>query len=53
MGMLLSPVHVCLVVTSEHFKTRVLRNIAALLPPAAMVLASSVLLHLLLRWIAA
>jgi len=50
-GMLLSPIHVCLVVTSEHFQTRVLRNAAGLLKPAAAVLAFAVLLHLLLRWL--
>ena len=49
MGMLLSPVHVCLIVTSEYFKTRVLHNIAGMLKPAGMVLACSLLLHWLLR----
>jgi len=51
MGMLLSPVHICLVVTSEHFETRVLHNVAGMLKPAAVVLAWSFLLHLLLRWV--
>ncbi|MHC5034841.1 MAG: DUF401 family protein [Planctomycetota bacterium] len=49
MGMLLSPVHVCLVVTGEHFKTGVLRIAAGLLKPAAVVLAACVLMHLILR----
>jgi len=48
MGMLLSPVHVCLIVTSEHFHTGVLRNIAGLLKPAAVMLLLTVLLHFLL-----
>jgi len=52
-GMLLSPVHVCLVVTSEHFQTRVLRNAAGLLKPAAAVLAFALLFHLALRWLMA
>jgi len=50
MGMVLSPVHVCLIVTSEHFKTRVSHNVAGMLKPAAAVLAWSFLLHLALRW---
>ncbi|MHC4480971.1 MAG: DUF401 family protein [Planctomycetota bacterium] len=49
MGMLLSPVHVCLVVTGEHFGTGVLRIAAGLLRPAAVVLALAVLMHLALR----
>jgi hypothetical protein len=48
-GMLLSPVHVCLVVTAEHFKTGVLRIGTGLLRPAAVVLAACMLMHLLLR----
>ena len=48
-GMLLSPVHVCLVVTSEHFESPLLRNVVGMLRPAACVLACSLLLHLLLR----
>ncbi len=50
-GMLLSPVHVCLVVASEYFKTRVLANAAGLLKPTAVVLTASFLYHLLLRWV--
>jgi len=38
-GQLLSPVHVCLVVTSEYFRTSLLRNLARLLPPVALLLA--------------
>jgi len=38
-GVLLSPVHVCLVVTSEHFKTKLMNNIAVLaLPVCALFL---------------
>ena len=37
-GMLLSPVHVCLIVSSEHFKTSVLRNAAAMAKPAVFIL---------------
>jgi hypothetical protein len=48
MGTMLSPVHVCLVVSSEHFRTRVLRNTVGLLRPAAVVVAGGVLLRFLL-----
>jgi len=48
-GMLLSPVHVCLIVTSEHFRTGVLRNAAGLLRPAAVMLAATVAMHVALR----
>jgi len=51
-GMLLSPVHVCLIVGSEYFKTRVLANAAGLLRPISIVLAASLAYHLLLRWLA-
>jgi integral membrane protein (TIGR00529 family) len=37
-GMLVSPVHVCLVVTSRHFGVQPLRSSAALLVPGAVVL---------------
>ncbi|MCD6416422.1 MAG: DUF401 family protein [Planctomycetes bacterium] len=39
MGMLISPVHVCLVVTSKYFETDMVRNIAALAKPGAVMLA--------------
>jgi len=51
MGMLLSPVHVCLILTSEHFDTQVLRNTVGMIKPAAVVLAWALTLHLLMRWI--
>jgi hypothetical protein len=48
-GQLLSPVHVCLVVTSQHFHTSVLRNAAALLKPTLFILGAALLMHLVLR----
>jgi uncharacterized protein len=39
-GLLLSPVHVCLIVTNEHFKTGLLSSIKHLLAPAAVLLAT-------------
>ena len=47
MGMLLSPVHICLIVSSRHFNTRVLPNAIGMLKPAIAVLAWCLLLHLL------
>ena len=48
-GMLLSPVHVCLIVTSKYFKTGLVRNALGMLKPAVAVLAWVVVLHLLVR----
>jgi hypothetical protein len=44
-GMMLSPVHVCLVVTCEHFDTPLVGSIRALLKPSLVILAGTVLLH--------
>ena len=44
MGMMLSPVHICLVVTNEHFKTNLVHSMAGLIKPALTVLAGAVLL---------
>ncbi len=49
MGMILSPVHVCLVVTAEHFNTDVGKTIRNLLKPAAIVMTGTVSLHLAYR----
>lgn len=37
-GMMLSPIHVCLVVTNEHFKTRLIHSLWHLLIPLSTVL---------------
>ncbi len=50
-GMLLSPVHICLIVTNEHFKTHLMDSIFKLLKPAAIMLVIVILYHLLNRWI--
>ncbi|MFP4028118.1 MAG: DUF401 family protein [Candidatus Brocadiia bacterium] len=50
MGMLLSPVHVCLIVTCEHFKVEVSRAIRGMLRPAILVLLCSVGLYLFWNW---
>jgi len=50
-GQLLSPVHVCLVVTNEHFRTDLLRSLRGLLAPAAlMVLTALAVYASILRW---
>ncbi len=51
MGMMLSPVHVCLIVTNQHFRTRVLHSLRGLLLPAATVLALVVAYHFAIKWI--
>ncbi len=48
-GMLVSPVHVCLIVTSEHFNTKLLRNSLALMKPGLVVIGAALLMHLLIR----
>jgi hypothetical protein len=50
MGELLSPVHVCLVVTAEYFHIRLLRSLSSLIAPALLVLAGVTLWQFALRW---
>ncbi len=42
-GVLLSPVHVCMIVTCEHFKTKLMNNIAVLIIPVGVVMAATFL----------
>jgi len=49
--MMLSPVHVCLIVTNEHFKTRLARSLWGLLPPAAAMLLIVTAYHFAIRLI--
>ncbi|MEW5767287.1 MAG: DUF401 family protein [bacterium] len=51
MGMILSPVHVCLVVTNEHFRTPLVHSLASLLKPAAVTLAGILIYHLFVAWL--
>ena len=51
MGELLSPVHVCLVVTAEYFHVRLLRSLSSLIAPALLVLAGVTLWQFALRWL--
>ena len=48
MGLMLSPVHVCLIVTNEYFKTSLTGSIIRLLKPALVVLACAILIYLLI-----
>ncbi|MCK4761786.1 MAG: DUF401 family protein [Candidatus Aminicenantes bacterium] len=49
MGMLLSPVHVCLIVTNEHFKTSLPASIFKLVRPALVVIGGAIALSLLIN----
>ncbi len=49
-GVLISPVHVCLVVTSEYFKTDLTKTYRWLLPASAVVILAATGMHLLLRY---
>ncbi|MCF7937262.1 MAG: DUF401 family protein [Spirochaetales bacterium] len=46
-GMLLSPVHVCLIVTNEFFKTQLVQSIRSLLIPASILVFGGYILYLL------
>ncbi len=49
MGMILSPVHVCLIVTVRHFDTKIVTSLLSLLKPAALVLTGATLFFLAIR----
>ena len=49
MGQMLSPVHVCLVVSNQYFQTPLLRSLWGLIPPVIFVLAGTYGYSLLLR----
>ena len=51
MGMILSPVHVCLIVTNEHFKTGLTDSLIRLLKPALVVFTGTLLIYFIVRWI--
>ena len=46
-GYLLSPLHLCLILSAEYFKARLISVYRYLLPPAAAVLAGLVVIYLL------
>lgn len=45
LGMMLSPVHVCLIVTNQHFRVDLTRSLPGLLAPGLVVLSGSCLLY--------
>jgi uncharacterized protein len=49
MGMILSPVHVCLVVTNAHFKTKVGWSLAGLVPPMVFVVLYCLVLSVIVQ----
>jgi integral membrane protein (TIGR00529 family) len=49
MGQMLSPVHVCLVVSNQYFRTSLLRSLGGLLLPVAVVLGGTYCFTLLLQ----
>lgn len=50
-GMILSPVHVCLIVTNQHFKTNLTSSIFELIKPASVVVSGSIGLYFLIRYV--
>ncbi len=50
-GVIISPVHVCLVVASEHFGTHLLENLVALLKPSAAVLMVAFMGYHVVGWL--
>ncbi|MBN1757118.1 MAG: DUF401 family protein [Chitinispirillaceae bacterium] len=48
-ALLLSPVHVCLIVTNEHFKTSLIASLKGMIPPAAVLFAGICLWAYLIR----
>ena len=42
-GQLLSPVHVCLIVTNEHFKTNLLESLSGIIKPCFFILAGALI----------
>ncbi|MHB0939701.1 MAG: DUF401 family protein [Armatimonadota bacterium] len=50
LGMMISPMHVCIVVTNEHFRTSLYRSLAGILKPAAAVFCGVIVVHLVVKW---
>lgn len=51
MGMILSPVHICLVVTNEYFQTRLSQSLVSLLKPVAAMLVGIVTYYLIVAYL--
>jgi len=51
LGMMITPMHVCLVVTNAHFRTSLYRSLAGIARPAAVVFCGVLLVHWVVRWL--
>jgi len=49
MGMMLSPVHICLIVTNEHFATRLGGSLTGLVRPAVVLIGAAVTYSMVLK----
>ena len=49
MGMILSPVHVCLIVSNQHFKTGIAGSLKGLMKPAVIMLCFTLIYYLLIK----
>ena len=49
LGMILSPVHICLIVTNDHFKTNVEKSIIKLAKPVSFMMGCVLLVYFLMR----
>ena len=47
MGMLISPVHVCLVVSNEYFETKLSSTLSQLIKPVLFVILCAIVFHFL------
>ncbi|MDR1534378.1 MAG: DUF401 family protein [Planctomycetota bacterium] len=50
LGMMLSPIHLCLIVTNQYFKTGLFSSLAGVLRPAGLVFATAVAYYFLALW---
>jgi len=48
-GMILSPVHICLIVTNDHFETSLGESIIKLIPPSICILAASIIIYFIIK----
>ncbi len=49
MGIILSPVHVCLIVSNEYFKTSLTDSLIKLIKPSIIVIAGALILYFIIR----
>jgi hypothetical protein len=50
-GMMLSPIHLCFIVTNEYFKTSLYGNIARLVAPVLVTMAGSLAAGFAVSWL--